>query len=141
MEDKLNINKFDININIDQYLYLYASDNKTKIHIGQFVVRIRQCKGDIIQYSDGFGQLVRSVYIGRSCYRGGYKLPQSKWHNPFKVKDCGSPEVACKLYLDYILKSDLINQVHELKGKLLMCFCDNIDKCHGSVLRKLIDLI
>lgn len=123
---------------IERYLYLYASDGKSKIPIGQFVVRIRQIKGDIIKYYDGFGQQINSVYIGRSCFRGGYKLYQSKWHNPFKVKDYESPEIVCKLYKDYILKSELIKDLSELRGKLLMCFCDDITKCHGSVLRQLI---
>jgi hypothetical protein len=128
----------DLKLNIEPYLYLYANDGKTKIPIGQFVVRIRQHKGIIVDYHDAFGQQVKTLYIGRTCYRGGYKLGQSKWHNPFKVKEYGSDNV-CKMYRDYILKSELYNQLHELKGVLLMCFCDDISKCHGTVLRDLLN--
>jgi|SRR5579871_713081 len=135
-------------LSIDHLCYLYSEDLKTKIPIEQLVVRVRKYnsndkrgdrKDEVVQYRDGFDQLVNSVYIGRSCFMSGYKLYQSKWHNPFKVKDYGSAEKVCNLYRDYIMKSDLMKDLHELRGKLLMCWCHDVTKCHGYVLRELVN--
>src|SRR6185369_4388534 len=29
----------------------------------------------------------RDVYIGRECFQGEFKLPESKWKNPFRMRD------------------------------------------------------
>ena len=71
------------------------------------------------------------VYIGRSCYMGGWKLPQSKWHNPFTVKKFG--EKAFAMYQDYLRsKPELIKSLTELKGKRLACWCKDVKKDSGK---------
>lgn len=78
------------------------------------------------------------VYIGRP----------SKWGNPyshksgttalFKVKN---RKQAIDLYEIWITKGDgkqLLNDLHELKGKTLGCWCHPYP-CHGDVLLKLIN--
>ena len=75
------------------------------------------------------------VYIGRP----------SKWGNPFThIKDkktraefvVSSRQEAVEKYREYILKSDLLKEVHELKGKVLGCWCSP-QACHGDILAEL----
>ncbi len=91
------------------------------------VVKLKRKGGKEVQSCD--------VYIGRNMYMGGWKLPQSKWHNPFSLKECGnSREVCLEKYRDYLLKNkELMNQIEELRGKVLGCWCKP-EKCHGDVL-------
>jgi hypothetical protein len=88
------------------------------------VVRIRRQGGQVVQDCD--------VYIGRYCDRGGWNLPQSKWHNPYKG------EGAILLYEQYIRSSPLINDIEELRGKILGCWC-RPSSCHGDVLVKILN--
>ena len=69
------------------------------------------------------------IYIGRP----------SKWGNPFSISKDGTREEVIKKYKEWILKQpDLLNDLHELKGKILGCWCSpNI--CHGDVLIELIE--
>lgn len=67
------------------------------------------------------------VYIGRP----------SKWGNPFVVGKDGTREEVIEKYRQYILKnSKLLLELHELKGKILGCWCSP-NKCHGDVLIEL----
>ena len=115
------------------------------------VVRIRRKGGKIVQGCD--------VYIGRKVTMGGWDLKRSKWANPFKhtendlpneisdegkdvkegEKEEGIYQNEClRKYRDYVLNSkELLDSLHELKGKSLGCWCKPND-CHGDVL---IDLI
>lgn len=75
------------------------------------------------------------IYIGRG----------SKWGNPFSHKEgtkaefiVESREDAVEAYKNYILKSPLMNDLHELKDKTLGCFCKP-QSCHGDVLVELIN--
>ena len=63
-----------------------------------------------------------TLYIGRnmSFYVPG--TTKSKWANPFSVKKYGRKK-CLELYEEYIKKSDLIDDIHELKGKELGCWC------------------
>lgn len=102
--------------------------------LGTTVVCLQRKNGQIVQGCD--------VYIGRSCYMGGWKLEASKWANPYTIKDCGSAEIACEKYRKYILcKPDLLRDLRELVGKRLGCWCKKkpTDACHGDVLLQLID--
>ena len=78
-------------------------------------------------------------------YNGRWDLPESKWHNPFSVKSCGSAEEAVRRYEAYIRKQPkLLSALHELDGKVLGCWCksnpsDIAQVCHGDVLVKLIN--
>ena len=64
------------------------------------------------------------VYIGRP----------SKWGNPFVIGRDGNRDEVVRKYLDYILENqNLLNDLHELKGKNLGCYCAP-ELCHGDVL-------
>lgn len=67
-----------------------------------------------------------AVYIGRG----------SKWGNPYRSGIDGTRAQVIQMYQDYILKSELINDIHELTGKDLLCFCKPL-ACHGDVLMAL----
>ena len=76
------------------------------------------------------------VYIGRP----------SKWGNPFSHKDgtkarykVDSIEQAVEYYRQWISQQpDLLACVHELKDKVLGCWCKP-GLCHGDVLAELAD--
>ena len=83
------------------------------------------------------------VYIGREMKK--YNLPASKWANPFKIDEFYqgrilTREYAVEAYVDWLLYSDegvkLLENIEELKGKNLFCWCDNLP-CHGNVLIRL----
>lgn len=61
------------------------------------------------------------------CYEG------SKWANPYKVKDYTLVN-SLELYIQYIFNCDLRNQLGELSGKVLGCFCDQKGLCHTQIL-------
>lgn len=93
------------------------------------VVHLRRLKGKIVQDCD--------IYIGRACNMGGWKLSQSKWHNPYSVKQYGR-DGAIDRYKTYIESNEnnLLNDLHELAGKKLGCWCKP-NRCHGDILREL----
>lgn len=107
------------------------------------IVRIRREYGQIIQDCD--------VYIGRRIFRGGWNLPESKWHNPFHRRGTSieAHQQAFEAYDNYIrnLRPDLLRSLEELRGKRLGCWCKNSDsnnpqeqaiRCHGEVLLQLL---
>jgi hypothetical protein len=62
-----------------------------------------------------------------------FHYADSKWANPFKVdKEC-SLENSLRQYTEYLLKSDLLNDIHELKGKSIGCWCTS-HNCHANIL-------
>lgn len=76
-----------------------------------------------------------NLYIGRNMnfyVKGAFA---SKWQNPFTVKKYG--DKCCELYEQHIRSSELYNQLEELRGKTLGCWC-HPEKCHGDVLMKLL---
>jgi hypothetical protein len=93
------------------------------------VVHLRRLKGKIVQDCD--------IYIGRACNMGGWQLAQSKWHNPYSVKQYGR-DGALNRYKTYIESNEnnLLNDLHELAGKRLGCWCKP-SRCHGDILREL----
>jgi hypothetical protein len=82
------------------------------------------------------------IYIGRK--NASYSMPQSKWHNPYKVGNgwgLHTREEAIRLYKEYLLASpDLMASLPELKGKNLVCYCDPLP-CHGHILRELVEAL
>lgn len=89
------------------------------------VVRIRRRNGRVVQGCD--------IYIGRRVDRGGWNLPTSKWHNPYRDRDRG---VACEKFKHYLYHGKgkaLLNYLHELEGKVLGCWCGD-GLCHGNIL-------
>lgn len=81
------------------------------------------------------------VYIGRDMthYVPGAKA--SKWANPFTIKKYGIDK-CLEMYHQYLLNNpQLLSSLNELRGKVLGCWCVEPDnyKCHGLILKKLID--
>lgn len=67
------------------------------------------------------------VYIGRG----------SKWGNPFVIgKDGTRKEVIAKYRAWIVQQPELMLALHELRGKILGCWCDPL-ACHGDVLTEL----
>jgi hypothetical protein len=67
------------------------------------------------------------VYIGRP----------SKWGNPFEIGKDGTREEVVEKYRAWVLtQPDLLAALHELKGKVLACWCSP-QACHGDVLSEL----
>lgn len=96
---------------------------------GTRVVKLRRQGGKVVQGCD--------VYIGRRVRMGGWDLPQSKWANPFTVKNSGSSQEAARRYREYITQQpDIMASLHELDGKVLGCWCKEkpSDSCHGDIL-------
>lgn len=79
------------------------------------------------------------VYIGRGI-RGGEK---SKWGNPYSHKDgtlaefkVASRKEAIEKFEEYLLSNEeLMSSLHELRGKVLGCWCKP-KSCHGDILLK-----
>ncbi len=69
-----------------------------------------------------------NIYIGRG----------SKWGNPFIIGRDGNREEVIRKYREYIMQSDLLNDLEELRGKVLGCFCKP-KACHGDVLVELLE--
>ena len=67
------------------------------------------------------------VYIGRG----------SKWGNPFIIGKDGTRNEVIKKYREYIKITVLPEQVNELSGKTLICYCKP-QSCHGDVLIELL---
>ncbi len=71
------------------------------------------------------------IYIGRP----------SKWGNPYIIGKDGTREDVIKKYIVWFLNNlDLLDDIHELKGKRLGCYCSPLD-CHGNVLASLVNEI
>ena len=82
-----------------------------------------------------------TLYIGRA-WAG---LPESKWHNPYRLMHCISLEVCLGLYEQHIRKHpELMAALHEIDNQVLGCWCHGAPDedgmlyiCHGDVLIKL----
>ena len=69
------------------------------------------------------------VYIGRP----------SKWGNPFVMKDGWTRGDVIELYENWLTSNEadgLMLELHELRGKVLGCWCAPLP-CHGDVLARL----
>lgn len=76
----------------------------------------------------------RYVYCGRAMPRMGLKA--SKWANPFKIGiDGGRFEVISKHRVWVLHKHDLMAALHELRDKILVCFC-HPELCHCDSLKE-----
>jgi len=76
------------------------------------------------------------IFIGSGTEKRVFFYPQSKWGNPYKIKD--HPNITIDnlilLYKQHLITSGLINQIDELLNKNIGCFCDLKDRCHTDVL-------
>lgn len=69
------------------------------------------------------------VYIGRP----------TKWGNPFEIGKDGTREEVIDKYRKWIkTQKHLLNSLHELKDKILGCFCFP-KSYHGNILIELIE--
>lgn len=68
-----------------------------------------------------------AVYVGRP----------TKWGNPFIVGRDGPRGVCVEMHKEYIVNApELLSDLHELRGKDLVCFCAP-RPCHADILLKL----
>lgn len=67
------------------------------------------------------------------CFRIDRK---SKWGNPYRMRSERERMDVIKKYTYYLLDSELVNDLHELEGKWLACWCYP-KPCHGNVLKYL----
>jgi hypothetical protein len=80
-------------------------------------------------------------YIGDHQYHPPWRLRRSKWFNPYKIhtsqkrRDGTREEVIAK-FERHLHDSGLIDDIHELRGKDLVCWCAP-EACHGDVLFRL----
>jgi hypothetical protein len=102
------------------------------------VLNLRDCPGRDVPPG--------AVYIGRHWYFGGYRLPRSKWFNPFnpdkpgKKRDGTRAEVIAKYRAWICDQPELIAALPELRGRDLACWCATEPEptpCHGDVLLEL----
>jgi hypothetical protein len=71
--------------------------------------------------------VANSVYIGRP----------SIWGNPFVIgKDGSRSEVVAKYEHWVVQQPQVMNNLHKLRGKHLVCWCAPLE-CHGDVLLRL----
>lgn len=62
----------------------------------------------------------------------------SKYGNPFKISDDLNREQCIILYEEWLLKTFSVEELKsELKGKNLMCFCNENLSCHADVLLRI----
>lgn len=72
-----------------------------------------------------------AVYVGRP----------TKWGNPFVIGRHGDRDQVVSQYEQYLLSNeDLMNSLHELKGKSLICWCAP-QACHADVLIKYANMV
>ena len=67
-----------------------------------------------------------------------FHYKDSKWANPFKIDKEHTAEEVVGKYKEYLVESGLINEIQELKGKVLGCFCKSAP-CHAHLLTELIN--
>lgn len=104
-------------------------------------VRIKELKKRGINDYNEWVKCSNSLYIGRHMRIGSKNgvviIPQSKWRNPFKLSAEKNINDILKQYEDRVRQSSLYNDLHELSGKELGCWCKGMNPCHGDILIKL----
>lgn len=79
------------------------------------------------------------IFIGTCDNKRVFHYPQSKWGNPFKVGDSNwTIENVLQGYRNHLFETGLINNIDELLGKNIGCFCDYGQQCHTDVLINLL---
>lgn len=120
---------------------------KSEIRSGITVVNVHRKDLTFAGYSDLIDWLKHPdhLYIGRDMTHYVPGAVGSKWQNPFKSRKIGR-ENSVSRYKEYILTDKtvqsngktLFESLEELKGKCLGCWC-HPEKCHGHVLRELVE--
>ena len=79
------------------------------------------------------------LYVGRDMSRFVSGAKGSKWQNKFKLSEYNNDiEMVLQLYENYIRTGPLFDQLYELRGKTLACWCYPAP-CHASVLKRLVE--
>jgi hypothetical protein len=99
-------------------------------------IRIAELRKQGFRDFENWARHPNHLYIGRDRNHYVSGTRKSKWHNPFSVDKYGLDECLA-LYENYIRKSHLYNDLHELENKILGCWCAP-EKCHGDILIKLL---
>lgn len=63
---------------------------------------------------------------------------RTKWGNPFKIGRDGTRKEVIAKYREWIVSQTLMDDLEELRGKRLGCWCDPA-ACHGDVLVELLE--
>jgi Domain of unknown function (DUF4326) len=64
-----------------------------------------------------------AIYVGRP----------TKWGNPFVIGKDGDREHVIKLYYEWLMTEGPIDDIEELRGKDLICWCAP-QACHADIL-------
>ncbi len=64
-----------------------------------------------------------AIYIGRP----------GPWGNPFSIGKDGTRDEVIEKYRQWLLKSTLMDDLHLLRGRDLVCWCAPL-RCHGDIL-------
>lgn len=82
-----------------------------------------------------------NLYVGRHgrifIDKKIFHYSGSKWANPFPLKKY-SLSRSLKLFEEHLTTSGLVNDLHELRGKHLGCFCGPDDPCHAKLLSRMV---
>ena len=76
------------------------------------------------------------IYIGRGVRSRG--IPQSEWCNHFRVSQYGREEAVAMFKRRIKADDAMMNKIHELKGKTLICHCRPEELCHGDSLKEIL---
>lgn len=88
-------------------------------HYEKFLTKVVHCKKEPYD-----------IYIGRP----------SKWGNPFKIGVDGTRDEVLEKYKIYMLQNQYLKEdLKELVGKTLGCWCKPKYRCHGDILIELIE--
>lgn len=94
------------------------------------VVRLKKIGKKVYQDCD--------VYIGPKIDNDSWTFEESEWVNPFHFMEADRKTVL-ECYKQHVLNdTKLRNKLGSLKGKRLGCFCNNMEFCHGTVLKNLV---
>lgn len=77
------------------------------------------------------------VYVGRTMTgvrAGGWDLHKHPLHNPFTLRQSGTPEAAVTAYVRHLVdRPELLDQARALRGKVLACWCAP-QLCHANAI-------
>jgi hypothetical protein len=77
------------------------------------------------------------MYVGRNMTHYVPGAEHSKWHNPFKSKNFNDDvEATLRTFEKHIRSSKLYDELHELDGKTIACWCHPAP-CHATSLRNM----
>lgn len=94
--------------------------------------RVRRKGGEVVQWCD--------VYIGRKQTMGGWNLEASPFANIFIIGKDGEREEVIRKYEEHLRSSPkLMNLLPTLQGKVLGCWCEPHEFCHGDIIIRVLE--